>query len=81
MSYRHVLFFEMITDAEDAQTWVERHIEDASYVTVVGCGQADSVEGSVELSFYTHEMLSNEQQRSLKRVVPDMTSGLFNGED
>ena len=77
MRYRHVLFFDTIADALDAQVWVEDHIEGATYLGLSNDGET----GIIDLSFYTADILSKEQQRSLKRIVPDMTSALFNGEE
>ncbi len=76
MKYKHSLFFDMISDAEDVQTWVEDHIGDAAYLMLSNDGEM----GAIELSFYTDDALLKGKQHSLKSVAP-FTCSTFNVEE
>ena len=76
MLYKHTLFFDMITDAEDAQTWVAEHVDNADYSFLYPRVET----GTVEFHFYTAKLLSKKKRLSLLNVAP-VTSHAFNVEE
>ncbi len=59
--YSHSLFFDMISDVDDATEWIQDNMEEMAYSAVL----PDTATGAIELNFYTHDTLSEREQRTL----------------
>ena len=76
MMYAHSLFFDMIGDVDDATEWIQDEMEEMMYPAVL----PDMATGEIELNFYTHDKLSDAQQRSLVGATTPCRS-TFNKEE
>ena len=61
MMYAHSLFFDLISDVDDATKWIQDQMEEMLYPAVLSHVET----GDIELNFYTHDKLSDREQRTL----------------
>ena len=61
MMYAHSLFFDLISDVDDATEWIREHLEEMLYPAV----SVEEVTGYSELNFYTHDKLSDRERYTL----------------
>ncbi len=74
--YKHSLFFDMISDVEDAEAWIESNLEDAGYSSLSNDGET----GTIEYCFYTPDKLASQEQQILVGATSPK-SYTFNGEE